>query len=212
MKNNLMLRSLAVLALYWIPASAESIVYSDYGVSFPDDSPGHYNIAFFAFAGIPFTTTGGGSLSSITFDVQTFEALPFTVGLYADSSGEPGTLLESWSVTAPSFVCCSPPPTTNITSALHPLLTSSTQYWFLIAGPNSLHWFANDQGLAGGIWVGDAFNTLRNIITDAPRTGIQVATTLPEPATISLLALGLLGMALVASRNRATGGNRDRPE
>jgi hypothetical protein len=59
-----------------------------------------------------------------------------TVGLYADSLGQPGTLLEAWTVAVPntcqtsSSLLCDPPPLTTLTSILNPLLTVGARYWF----------------------------------------------------------------------------------
>ena len=51
------------------------------------------------FAATTFTATGSGNLASIVIALsQPSGSAPIPVGLYTDTYGEPGTLLESWVV------------------------------------------------------------------------------------------------------------------
>lgn len=47
--------------------------------------------------------TASGNLASIATLLAQSENLPLSIGLYADSSGKPGQLLETWSVSVPMF-------------------------------------------------------------------------------------------------------------
>lgn len=165
-----------------------------YGQRFDSGTPGGVN----AFAGTRFTTTGGGRLTSVvTVLYQTYsngQALvngltaspPATVGLYTDSSGQPGVLLESWSVpTVPSCVTFSSPgcffngvvpPLTTFSSVLQPLLSSGTKYWLVVKSGtgDETSWWQNDQGVIGGLWTDTTIDPLYQASAASPTPGIQV--------------------------------------
>jgi hypothetical protein len=186
-------RLLIVLALYGLPAQLSAgIIYNNVGGGFPGDSPGSYNFGGpNGFEGTTFISTGGGNLSTISLDLGG-SVSPITGGLYTNSAGEPGTLLESWTFAQP-ISPISPPPLTTLTSAVHPLLSSGTQYWFVVSLPNTGQGeglFENDTAVAGGVWTGFAINTLTQSFASGPAVAIQVTST-PEPTTMLLVLSGL---------------------
>ncbi len=194
---------LPVLVLCWIPAHAATI-YSNVGGGFPGDSVTNYNTTA-TFFGTTFTTTGGGNLNTLSLDVSGTTS-PVTVGVYANSAGEPGTLLESWSATIPTTGI--PPTLTTLTSIVHPSLLSATQYWVVLtqASPSQINWFGNDTSTAGGVWSGSPIGSLSQFFSDRAAPGIvltsTVPSTVPEPTTWVLLAAPLAAM-LWFRRHRA---------
>ena len=183
-----------VPALGCVPLLTAGIIYSNIGAGFPGDSPGSsYNFAGpNGFEGTTFITTGGGILATISLSVGG-NTSPVTGGLYANSAGEPGTLLESWTFSQPLNPTVAPPVTT-LTSLLHPSLSAGTQYWFVLSMPStgqSEGWFENDQGATGGTWTGTSINGLSQAFASSPADAIRLDST-PEPTTGLLFALGSL--------------------
>jgi hypothetical protein len=129
--------------------------------------------------------------------------------LYANSSGLPGSLLESFAVQVPPVY----PPTTNsfteVDSTLHPTLTGGSTYWIAVGpavGSVSDDWLlddTNDQGVfafetsSTGPWK------LNNPLSDpeppeGPKAAFRILGTsaVPEPRMLPLilaaLAIGIL--------------------
>lgn len=99
-----------------------------------------------------------------------------TVGLYTDQSGEPGELLESWTIPTPMTFSGA---LTTITSDSHPLLSAGTQYWFVRTSfPTSPCCFMraeNDTGVTGGGWEGSTLTGLFNFTgSDIATAGIEL--------------------------------------
>lgn len=185
-------RSLIVLAICWMPALLSAgVIYSNVGAGFPGDTPG-FPASSTLFVGTTFTTSGGGNLSSISTDLAANPTSTLGVGLYTNSSGEPGTLLESWSITVPIYTG-SLTPVTTFASVLHPLLSSGTQYWFVVSSPNNtINWAQNDKAVNGGLWSSmSSVNTLSQVLPNSPTPGIQL-NSIPEPVSGLLLATGTL--------------------
>jgi hypothetical protein len=160
-------------------------IYSNIGPGFPGDSLNVYILDGPTFAGTAFTTTGAGELATIFLGIGTTTS-PATGGLYTNSSGEPGTLLESWTFSAPNVGF----PSETLTSVAHPFLSSGTQYWFVLKleiGQNG-GWLSNDQAISGGIWLGSTADTLSQMFTNTPTPGIQL-TSVPEPSSRILLVV-----------------------
>jgi hypothetical protein len=147
-----------------------------------------------------FTTTGAGDLASISVAIGVDNSdLSNTMGLYTDSAGQPGTLLESWSGAPPSG---SPPPVTTLTSALHPLLSSGTQYWFVITQNTdfAVLWYVYNQAAIGEIWVGNSLGAPGRTFPMTPPAIQLDSSDVPEPA--SAVPLGFGCSALLAIRRR----------
>jgi hypothetical protein len=193
----------AALGLLAVAASARAdVAFSDFG---PGDTfnttTGLSIFGSGAFSGAlgmatneaEFTSAASGSLTSVEVAVG-YDGGPnsFTVTLYADNAGSPGTALESFSLTnAPAFGTSFTPET--FTSVSLPTLTAGTSYWLGVAAsdPNSS---------TDGAWN---FNSMGALGTDvrppnAPATSTTLpafavnVTAVPEPSS---LALGLVGVA-----------------
>jgi len=132
-----------------------------------------------------------------------------SLGLYTDSNDQPGSLLESWSITVPGF----PGTLTTIPSVLNPVLSAGTQYWFVVtvtdAQKNKLAWYENDQNVSGGVWAGNSLDQMLNFVSGSPMPAIELNTVetsaVPEPAGGTLLVMGLAGLAMltIVSRSRS---------
>ena len=152
----------------------------------------------FDFMATPFVTTGGGSLAEIVIPLFSLNN-PVSLSLYSDSGGQPGSVLENWSVTVPGF----PGLLTTIPSALNPFLSPGTEYWIVIslttAQKDHLAWYQNSQGLAGGIWAGNVANGLLNFVPASPAPALELdslqASATPEPHNRILIGVGLLALA-----------------
>ena len=193
---------LPVLALCWIPAHAAT-VYTNVGGGFPGDSGTDYSTSA-TFFGTTFTTSGGGNLNTLSLDLKGTTS-PVTVGLYANSAGQPGTLLESWSATIPIGTGGSPPALTTLTSILNPSLSAATQYWLVLTqgSPSQITWFGNDTSVLGGIWDGSSIGSLSQVFGDTAAPGITLTSTVPEPTTWVLLVGPLAAMLWFERRRRA---------
>jgi len=120
--------------------------------------------------GITFTTTGAGTLSTILLPIATTPNAPpgVTFTLYSNSTGAPGSQIESWTGNPPAYDGGEPPLTT-LTSVQKPAISSGTQYWFLITqAPNQIMWFSSPLG-NDGMWAGDSINSL--IQSQIPNAG-----------------------------------------
>ena len=162
----------------------------------------------------PFTATRGGNLGTISLDLDSTTTSPVTIGLYADSSGAPGTLLESWSadvpigsVLSPTGTMPAPDPLTVLTSTAQPLLSAGTQYWLVLTETSEFefNWFTNDLDVTGGIWAGSGTGALSQYFATAEAPAIQVMSAnaaAPEPATFALLSVCFGTLTVLRSRKR----------
>jgi len=145
-----------------------------------------------------FVTSSGGNLATVITPLFSLNN-PVTVDLYTNSAGQPGTLVEAWSVSAPGF----PGQLTTLTSVLNPLLSANTRYWLVIPVTDiqklNLAWYQNNQGLDGGIWIGNNLDALIQAEPASPMPAIQLNSTssspVPEPCTMLLFCSGLVGLA-----------------
>ena len=120
----------------------------------------------------------------------------FDVCLMSDSGGLPGTIIESFLV-----VVQSPqnPSTHTITSLSNPLLGGGTTYWFAVSPHYDYShggWNKNTLGFAGYayLFTGRSWG-LDPESTPAFRVeGTRLSDPIPEPSTMLLLALGLIGL------------------
>ena len=152
-----------------------------------------------------FVTSGGGKLEDVLIPLFSLNN-PVNMGLYTDSDGRPGTLLESWSATIPGF----PGILTTLPSVDNPSLSADTTYWFVIdvAADQKLNlsWYENNQAVPGGVWFGNNLTGLIEALPASPAPAIaleSVATSpVPEPSSASLFAscLGLIALTYWVGR------------
>jgi hypothetical protein len=149
------------------------------------------------FFGTTFVTTAGGTLANIRLPI--FSSAALTMGLYANSSGEPGTLLESWTRALPNDGST----ITTLTSVAQPVLLSGTQYWFVVnpSGGPSWSWGQNNQAVTGGNWTGSSVNALAQSGNTFAAPAIQlnsaaVASGVPEPGSGMMITLGCVALAV----------------
>ena len=126
----------------------------------------------------PFTITAGGALDDILTPVFSLDS-PVSFGLYSDSSGLPGSLLEGWSSAVPGF----PAQFVTLDSVLHPLLAADTQYWFVISqtSRSQVAWYENSQGAVGGIWESPDSQHWLQFVPNSPMPALQVNSASPVP-------------------------------
>jgi hypothetical protein len=130
------------------------------------------------------------------------------MGLYSDASGEPGTLLESWSVPVPDS--SDPGAIITISSVVHPSVSAGTPYWFVIedtTGAVNMTW-GSYSGTTGGIWVGLSATTLVQAFPTYSMVAIELDS-VPEPSSGLLAGAGALLLWLRvkrAHRNRRKTG------
>jgi hypothetical protein len=195
-----------VSAILWVPAPAlANVIYSNFDSNFPATNPGVYATGS-GYIGTAFTASVGGTLASIEFDLEVGGTATTIAGsLYTDAAGEPGTLLESWTVPLPSAPDSS---LTVLTSVAHPVLSAGTEYFFVFDDPfipGPVAWFQNDENINGGLWSGTTLNNLAPDSLSNPAPGIELLSTttssgVPEPGTGVLLGAGsllLMGLAKV---------------
>lgn len=188
-----------------------STIYSNVSAAFPGTSTQIHISPFSPYFGTAFTATDSGALGSVQTEITstTGQAVGVTLGLYADSGGQPGALLESWSFQAPPDLALVPAtaPLTQLNSAVNPALTAGLQYWLVFTGGAlELAWYGNDTGVAGGTWLGGTLTTLGQNSAAFPTPGIIVesreAAAIPEPPASLLLAGGLALLAGAGRRRR----------
>ena len=159
----------------------------------------------------PFTVSGIGDflLSQLDLGLVTQTGVPtFTISVWTNNAGVPGTELGSWNVTTSTHLgsCCGLVSQTGITGVT---LTGGDQYW-MVVGPQSLsdnsfnQWQWNTKGAVadqlgslngGATWINDGNGT--NLAFDV--LGNSAA---PEPGSLLLLGSGLLGIVGLAVRRK----------
>jgi len=130
----------AIIAAFCCAPLAGSILYSDIGAGYPGDSLAGDSPGSYSYFGTTFTATGSGALGDILITLSSDNPGHYNAGLYANSGGEPGTLLESYSVSVPFGNTV----LTTIDSVSHPSLSTGTEYWFVVSGASGLNWMTSD--------------------------------------------------------------------
>jgi len=172
----------------------DTILYNNLG---PGNTYTNFSLAAYqTYIATTFTTTSSGNLGSILIaGTLWLGSSPVTMGLYTDSSGEPGQLLESWDVSLPTSRY---PPVTTIQSVSSPFLDSGTQYWFVVTQTTGhIEFYSNSQGVDGGYWAGDSIDALFDSGSFFQSPAIQLNAATPEPASGVLLGLGCLVLMTV---------------
>jgi hypothetical protein len=125
----------------------------------------------------------------------------FQVLLMTSSGGLPGNIIEIITVTAPTSAGI-----VTANSALHPVLTSGTQYWLAVFAPEpdtfgiwnlALNDFSTPHAVAfnspTGPWV----------LNNVNRSAFQInGEPVPEPSTMLLLGTGLASLGTAVRKRR----------
>jgi hypothetical protein len=187
--------SLIVLALGYVPASLSAgTIYDNLGPSNSFENSGSYAMTN-GFLGTTFVTTGGGSLETVLLPLESVAPAFLTMGLFTNLSGQPGKLLESWTVFETNL---DPPPITTLVSVFQPTLTSETQYWFVVSpSPSFVIWYQNNRGVTGGVYGGSSLEALPQSFASLSVPAIQV-NSVPEPTSGMLLAVGCFLIAVLS--------------
>lgn len=201
-----------IVAFVFAGGAKGTILFTSLDPATTSDSGGGSTDA--QFAAVAFVPTVSGDLTDIIVDVfsnpATTAPTTWTFTLYTNGSSNPGTVLESWTATPPpvgSFNTSDPNSIDTTFDAVDNIvLNAGTEYWFVIDATNhsntngtpDIGWAGNGAGEPlGGIWVGNAFNNLSQANAGNPLGAIEVdGTPLPEPATLALLGLGALALAV----------------
>ncbi len=158
-----------------------------------------------------FTPSQAGTLSQITLALE-FEKQGTnegTVSLRADNGRVPGAILESWSVSNLPTEDASFHTPISVTDAINEPLLAGTTYWVVVStgASNGLSWHTNNIDAhashatstdGGASWSTDftvqgAFQVTENPLETAAA---------PEPASLTLLATGALGLLGYGWRKR----------
>jgi hypothetical protein len=193
---------LALCCVCW-PAWAGTVLYSNEGPGFFGDSPGSLSPGPDAPLYTTFVATGSGSLASIQVALSLTTAGTVSGELFTDdgSGTGPGTVLETWSPSSDGTSAG----LFTFTSAVNPLLTAGTQYWFGLGANsgNGVHVLENDEGVTGGYWINAGGGPYEELSNSSPTIGIDLnsssVTSTPEPPTAVLTLCGCSLLALYRS-------------
>ncbi len=88
-------------------AQADQVIFSNFGSGHSYSTSGGWGINSSNASGMTFTPSDSYLLTQIDVAIWLF-AGSAQLGLYSDSSGLPGSLLESWAITTSGFMftCC----------------------------------------------------------------------------------------------------------
>ena len=189
----------AVLLSGFASVATASVIFDNLGPNFViNPVTNYYGANSGSYGGVPFVAGSTGNLGSIVAPLAggVSAASIFHFGLYADASGQPGTLLEDWNTTLPASEAL-----VTLTSFLHPILSSGSSYWFVLAAlQDSAVWYMNGTSELGGLWDGVALVPLNQDFPANLTPGLQVNSSVPEPAAWILATGGLIAAILLRRR------------
>jgi hypothetical protein len=198
---------LAVAAFAAAPAANAAVLFSNFGPGDSYDTSTGWSVSSSApqDPAMPFTVAGSGYvLSSVNMALNNSAASPSSliVQIMSDVGGLPGTVIESMTLSVPTGMSI----VTGL-SALNPTLVAGTTYWLATDALNfEGAWQWTDPNVLGptafsfnGGSTWEAFN----LQTAAFRINGETEFAVPEPGSIALAALALVGMLVVARTKRS---------
>jgi hypothetical protein len=137
------------------------------------------------------------------------DGLSLAVGLYADNSTSPGTLITSLGTIADSSLSTSPT-LVNVALTANPALSASTRYWIglsvITINPIETAWSFESPDSGTGV-AGEYYDTTGLLANSAFNTALMMQVTegsltaTPEPSSMALFA-GALSVLALAQRRR----------